>query len=331
MGKLVNGSWLTDEAIAEQQQYAKAGGRFVRTTTDFRNWITVDGTPGPTGEGGFPAEAGRYHLYGALNCPWAHRALIYRTVKGLEDVIGLSLASPQRSDQGWIFEADTAGRFHDPINHAHALHEIYIAAARDYSGRVTVPVLWDCQRATIVSNESAEIIRMFNSAFNEITGNRTDYAPPALLPEIDGLNERIFQTVNNGVYKTGFARTQAAYDEAVVPLFETLDYLDQRLASRRYLLGDQITEADWRLLPTLLRFDAAYYSAFKCNLRRLVDYPNLWPYTRDLYQQPGIAKNVDFNVYRAGYHSKSPQRNPLGIIPIAFAVDFDAPHGRKAM
>ncbi len=329
MGKLVNGSWLTDEAIAEQQQYAKSGGRFVRTTTDFRNWITVDGVPGPTGRGGFPAQPGRYHLYGALNCPWAHRTLIYRTVKGLAETIGLSLANPRRSDQGWIFDADPASRFHDPINQAHALHQIYTAAAPDYSGRVTVPVLWDRQRATVVSNESAEIIRMFNSAFNEITGNRTDYAPPHMLAEIDALNERIFQTVNNGVYKTGFARTQAAYDEAVFPLFETLDYLDRRLADHRYLCGDQITEADWRLLPTLLRFDAAYYSAFKCNLRRLVDYPNLWPYTRDLYQQPGIAKTVDFDIYRIGYHSKSARRNPFGIIPIAFAVDFSAPPGRE--
>ncbi|MHA1565679.1 MAG: glutathione S-transferase family protein [Alphaproteobacteria bacterium] len=328
MGKLVDGSWLTDEAVEEQRQYASTGGRFQRTTTDFRHWITSDGAPGPTSEGGFPAEAGRYHLYGALNCPWAHRAMIYRIVKGLTGIIGLSLAKPQRSDQGWIFDSDPTGRFHDPINKIHALHELYTLAAPDYTGRVTVPVLWDCRRNTIVSNESAEIIRMFNSAFNAITGNETDYAPPHLQGEIDTLNERIFRTVNNGVYKTGFARTQSAYDEAVTPLFETLDYLDARLANQRYLLGEQITEADWRLLPTLLRFDAAYYSAFKCNLKRLVDYPNLWPYTRDLYQQPGLKDIVDFNIYRHGYHSKSPVRNPLGIIPVAYEVDFAKPHGR---
>ncbi len=322
MGKLVDGSWLTDEALEEQRQYAKADGRFVRAATDFRNWVTVDGRPGPTGAGGFPAEAGRYHLYGALNCPWAHRTMIYRVVKDLRDVIGLSLASPRRSDQGWIFDADPTSRFHDPINHAHALHEIYTKAAADYTGRVTVPVLWDCQRNAIVSNESAEIIRMFNGAFNAITGNQTDYAPAALLPEIDALNDLIYRTINNGVYKTGFARTQQAYEEGVRPLFDTLDQLEARLATRRYLLGAHITEADWRLLPTLLRFDAAYYSAFRCNLRRLVDYPNLWAYTRDLYQQPGIADTVDFDVYRRGYHSKSPVRNPYGIVPIAYQADF---------
>ena len=312
--------WLTDEAAEEQKKYAGAGGRFERATSDFRHWVTSDGD--------FPAEAGRYHLYGALNCPWAHRAMIYRIVKGLTGIIGLSLAKPQRNDQGWIYDDDPASRFHDPINKITALHELYTRAAPDYTGRVTVPVLWDCQRHTIVSNESAEIIRMFNQVFNAITGNQTDYAPPHLLDEIDALNERIFQTVNNGVYKTGFVRTQGAYDEAVTPLFETLDYLDARLANQRYLLGPQITEADWRLLPTLLRFDAAYYSAFKCNLKRLVDYPNLWPYARDLYQQPGIAEIVDFNIYRRGYHSKSPVRNPLGIIPVAYEVDFTLAHGR---
>jgi len=323
MGKLVNGKWLNDEQLLafEQQQYKAANGRFQRGTSVFRNWITADGSAGISGEAGFKAEANRYHLFAALNCPWAHRTLIYREVKKLAPIIGLSLVTPLRTEDGWVFKADDA-RFTDELYQLNAMHELYIKAEPQYTGRVTVPVLWDKQQQKIVSNESSEIIRMFNSAFNQVTGDEQDFYPDVLAEQIDGLNELIFNNINNGVYKTGFARTQEAYDESVVKVFTVLDQLEQRLSDNRYLLGDNITEADWRLLPTLVRFDVGYYSAFKCNLRAIRDYPNLSAYLQDLYSQPDVASTVDLDIYRTGYHSKSPLRNPHGIVPVGFASTF---------
>lgn len=328
MGKLVDGKWLNDEQLLafEQQQYKAANGRFQRGTAAFRNWITVDGSAGISGEAGFKAQAGRYHLFAALNCPWAHRTLIYRNVKQLENVISLSLVKPLRTDDGWVFDENNLNnnsRFQDKLFGLSAMHELYVKAKPEYSGRVTVPVLWDKQRETIVSTESSEIIRMFNSAFNDITGDQQNFYPAALAQEIDELNDYIYQNLNNGVYQTGFARTQEAYDESVVKVFAALDNLEQRLSSNKYLLGDQISEADWRLLPTLVRFDVGYYSAFKCNLRAIRDYPHLSAYLQNLYALPGVASTVDLDIYRAGYHSKSPMRNPNGIVPVGFTSTFN--------
>ena len=322
MGKLLDGKWVDDDVGA-----ANADGKFERSKALLRNWVTPDGAPGPSGIGGFRAEAGRYHLYIAINCPWAHRAAIFRRLKGLEDAISLSICAPRRTDQGWVFDpADD--RYRDTLLGKEAMHQVYTAGQPDYSGRVTMPVLWDKKRRTIVSNESAEIIRMLNGAFLGVAGNDINFCPPDLLAEIDALNATIYATVNNGVYRTGFARTQEAYEEAAAALFATLDDLDDRLSKTRYLLGDRPTEADWRLFPTLARFDVAYFGAFKCNLRRLIDYPNLWPYARELYQWPGVADTVDFGIYKRGYYSPSAARNPHGIVPKGPAIDFNEPHGR---
>ena len=323
MGKLIEGLWMTDDKLAEieARKYDRAAGKFQRGSAKFRNWITVNGQAGPTGEAGFKAETGRYHLFAALNCPWAHRTLIYRKIKKLEAIVSLSLAAPARTEQGWVFSTSDK-RFRDELYQLTAMHELYTRAVGDYTGRVTVPVLWDKQTQTIVSNESADIIRMFNSAFNEITGDRQDFYPASLSGQIDELNDFIFNNINNGVYKSGFARTQAAYDDAVTKLFTALDILEQRLGQSRYLFGENITEADWRLLPTLVRFDVAYYSAFKCNWRAIRDYPHLSTYLTSLYQQQGIAETVDLDIYRKGYHSKSPLRNPHGIVPIGFQNVF---------
>ena len=322
MGKLLDGRWVEDDVGTTD-----ADGKFRRSKALLRNWVTADGTPGPTGEGGFRAEAGRYHLYIAINCPWAHRAAIFRKLKRLEDAVSLSICSPRRTDQGWVFDP-ARERFRDTLLGAEALHQVYTLAQPRYSGRVTVPVLWDKRRRTIVSNESAEIIRMFNGAFDAVAGDHADYRPPDLTAEIDALNETIYTAVNNGVYRAGFARTQQAYEAAATVLFDALDGLDDRLGRTRYLMGDRLTEADWRLFPTLARFDVAYYGAFKCNLRRLIDYPNLWPYARELYQTPGIADTVDLEIYKRGYFSKSALRNPHGIVPKGPAIDFGEPHGR---
>lgn len=326
MGVLQDGAWRQEEG---QAPAPAVDGRYRRAPSRLRDWVTPDGSPGPNGEGGFAAEAGRYHLYIAINCPWAHRAWILRKLKGLEGVISLSTALPRRTDEGWVFD-NRSPRFRDTALGVDALHQVYALADPHYSGRVTVPVLWDKTRRTIVNNESSEIVRMFNSAFAAFTGDETDYYPEGLREEIDALNGRIYPSVNNGVYKAGFARTQAAYEEAFDALFDTLDMLEERLATRRYLVGDCLTEADWRLFPTLARFDVAYVSAFKCNKRRLVDYPNLWAYARELHQMPGIAETVDFEVYKRGYHSPSELRNPLGIVPKGPVVDWTAPHGRGA-
>ena len=319
MGLLVNGLWQSEETAP-----TGTGGRYLRPESQFRNWVTADGSSG------FPAEPGRYHLYIAIGCPWAHRTWIFRTLKRLEDIISMSIVTPRRTDHGWVFDPANP-RYQDTLLGTRSLHEVYTLAQPDYTGRVTVPVLWDKERQTIVNNESPEIIRMFNSAFNAFTDDRTDYYPEPLRAEIDAFNNLIYQTVNNGVYRAGFAVTQEAYEEAVDAVFATLDQLEVRLATRRYLLGNPLTEADWRLFPTLVRFDVAYHGAFKCNIRRLVDYPNLWAYTRELYQMHGIAETVDLEIYQQGYYSLSPSRNPVGIVPKGPVIDFSVPHGRSAL
>ena len=322
MGLLQDGEW-----VDRWYDTKSTKGRFVRSESQFRNWITADGAPGPTGEGGFAAEAGRYHLYVSLACPWAHRTLIFRALKGLEDMITLSVVNPFMGAHGWTFDAGD-GVIPDAIHGADYLHQVYTAADPHYTGRVTVPVVWDKKTGTIVSNESAEIIRMFNSAFDGIGAETGDFYPEALREEIDALNARIYDTVNNGVYKAGFATSQDAYEEAVVQLFETLDWLDDRLSTRRYLSGPTITEADWRLFTTLIRFDAVYVGHFKCNLKRIADYPHLSGYLRDLYQHPGVAATVHLDHIKAHYYQSHDTINPTGIVPLGPELDLDAPHGR---
>jgi len=310
MGLLVDGEW-------RDQWYdtAKSGGRFQRQDSAFRHWVTADGAPGPSGEGGFEAEPGRYHLYVSLACPWAHRALIFRALKGLEAMIDVSVVHWLMRDQGWTF-AEGPGVVPDPIGGAQFLHQIYTRADPRYTGRVTVPVLWDKQRGTIVNNESSEIIRMFNSAFDGVGAKPGDYYPPALRGEIDALNERIYANVNNGVYKAGFATTQEAYEEAVGPLFETLDWLEERLDGRRFLTGDAVTEADWRLFTTLIRFDAVYVGHFKCNIRHIADYPRLSAYLRRLLAVEGVAETIDFGHIKRHYYESHRTINPTGIVPV---------------
>ncbi len=322
MGLLQEGQW-----VDQWYDTKSSGGRFVRTTPQFRHWITADGSAGPSGDAGFQAEAGRYHLYVSLACPWAHRTLIYRTIKGLEEMIPISVVHWFMADKGWTFQSGD-GVLPDTINNAEYMHQVYTAALPDYSGRVTVPVLWDKKTSTIVSNESPEIIRMFNTAFDAIGAKAGDYYPEPLRAEIDEINDRIYNTVNNGVYKSGFATTQEAYEEAVVPLFETLDSLEKRLSSSRYLMGDTITEADWRLFTTLVRFDPVYVGHFKCNIRRISDYPNLSGYTRDLYQQPGIAQTVNMEHIKNHYYASHESINPSRVIPVGPELDLNAPHKR---
>jgi putative glutathione S-transferase len=321
MGLLVDGVWHDN-----WYETGESGGRFERFESTFRNWITSNGGPGPTGCGGFKAEAGRYHLYVANSCPWAHRTLIYRKLKGLEDIISISMADSHKHREGWRFrEGD--GLIPDYVNGAAHLHQIYTKAEPNYSGRVTVPTLWDRETETVVNNESSEIIRMFNSAFDDVGATEENFYPVNLRDEIDEVNDRIYNTLNNGVYRAGFATSQTAYDEAVGPLFETLDWLEDRLARKRYLLGDSLTEADWRLFPTLIRFDLAYYGNFKCNIRRVQDYPNLWDYTRELYQMPGVADTIDLVQMKSGYYSIEAV-NPTRIVPAGPKVDFEQPHSR---
>ena len=324
MGTLLDGVW-TEEAASPVT--SPADGAYRRPESMLRNWITPDGAAGPVGGADFKAEAGRYHLYIAINCRWAHRTWMLRKLTGLEDAVSMSIVLPRRSDQGWVFDEPTS-RYGDPVLGAKSLHEIYVRAQPSYSGRVTVPVLWDKARETIVNNESSEIIRMFNGAFAGIANDATDHYPPAHRAEIDSWNAIIYETVNNGVYRAGFARTQEAYERAFDALFATFERIEARLSTQRYLCGERPTEADWRLFPTLARFDSAYHGAFKCNLHRLVDYANLWPYTRDLYQIPGIAETVDVDIYKRGYYSMSGARSPLGIVPKGPAIDFTAAHGR---
>lgn len=325
MGLLVNGKW-----VDEWYDTAATGGRFMRTRAQFRNWITADGSPGPMGEGGYRAEAGRYHLYVSLACPWAHRTLIFRALKGLERMIDVSIVNPYMGEHGWTFE-EAPGVIADPIHRARYLYEIYCRAKPDYSGRVTVPVLWDRQRGTIVSNESAEIIRMFNSAFDGIGALQGDYAPADLLRQIDEINAQVYDKVNNGVYKAGFATNQGVYESAVTALFDYLDELEQCLSRQRYLLGERITESDWRLFTTLIRFDSVYNGHFKCNLRRLVDYPNLWGFTRELYQWPRVAGTVSLQHIKEHYYRSHHTINPNGIVPAGPVLDLDRPHGRGVL
>jgi glutathionyl-hydroquinone reductase len=326
MGRLEHGEWVTDRgAIAD------ADGRFRRGTTTFRNWVTADGSPGPSGDGGFKAESGRYQLYVSYACPWAHRTLIFCEIKGLEAHVDVDVVHPLMLEDGWTFDPSFPGATGDRLGGSRFLREIYLRADPEASGRVTVPVLWDKARDTIVSNESAEIIRMFNAAFDGITGNRDDYFPKALQAEIETVNERVYAGLNNGVYRAGFATTQEAYDEAVVEVFETLDWLEERLARQRYVAGSRITEADWRLVVTLFRFDAVYHGHFKCNRRRLVDYPNLWAYARELYQFPGVARTVHLDHITEHYHRSHRSINRHGIVPIGPLPDWDAPHGRERL
>jgi putative glutathione S-transferase len=322
MGLLVNGEWHTD-----WYETKSTGGHFERKAPSFRNWITADGSAGPSGIGGFKAEPNRYHLYVSLACPWAHRTLIYRKLKGLEDMISISVVNSFMGDEGWTFEPgdQVVG---DPIHQASRMHQVYTAAMSDYTGRVTVPVIWDKHTHTIVTNESPEIIRMLNSAFDGVGATAGDFCPTNLLAEIDELNDFIYATINNGVYRAGFATTQAAYDDAVAALFNALDTLEIRLSERRYLTGNSITEADWRLFTTLVRFDAVYVGHFKCNLRRIVDFPNLWDYLRDLYQVPGIAQTVHIDHIKAHYYGSHETVNPTLIIPAGPVIDFMEPHNR---
>jgi putative glutathione S-transferase len=319
MGYLDAGRWVETDL--------RPTGQYVRSDTRFRNWITRDGASGSSGAGGFKAEAGRYHLYVSLACPWASRTLIFRSLKGLEQMVGLSVTHWLMGERGWTF-APAEGVIPDTVHGAAALHEIYTRADRTYSGRVTVPVLWDKQRDTIVSNESSEIIRMFNGAFDGLGATAGDYYSEPLRPEIDRLNARIYDTLNNGVYKAGFAGTQEAYEAAVLPVFATLDWLEARLEQRRFLVGDRPTEADWRLFTTLVRFDSVYVGHFKCNIKRLVDYPNLWSYTRELYQWPGVAATVNLTHIKRHYFMSHRHINPSGLVPVGPHIDFDAPHGR---
>lgn len=319
MGMLVDGVWKDVWYDTESTK-----GHFKRTTTSFRNWVTEDGSAGPTGEGGFKAEAGRYHLYVSLACPWAHRTLIFRKLKKLEDLISVSVVHPLMLENGWTFKTDDAATG-DELFGLDYLWQVYVKADPVYNGRVTVPVLWDKSQNTIVSNESAEIIRMFNSAFNELTCDDQDFYPPSLHSDIEALNGRIYDTVNNGVYKAGFATTQAAYQEAIEPLFESLDWLEERLANQRYLCGDVLTEADWRLFTTLVRFDAVYVGHFKCNIRRIVDYPALIAYVRRLYTVPGVAETVNIDHIKRHYYGSHKTINPTGIVPVGPELDFLSP------
>lgn len=325
MGLLQDGKWVDRWYDTKSNQ-----GRFKRKEAQFRNWVTKDGSAGSSGKGGFKAESGRYHLYISYACPWAHRTLIFRTLKGLEKMISLSVVNWYMAEDGWTFE-DTDGVISDSVNGAHFLHQVYTAAVKDYSGRVTVPVLWDKETGTIVSNESSEIIRMFNSAFDDIGAKQGDYYPSRLHAEINALNARIYDTVNNGVYKAGFATTQEAYEEAIIPLFDTLDWLEERLSISRYLTGSVLTEADWRLFTTLVRFDPVYVGHFKCNLKRIVDYLHLWGYVRDLYQHPGIATTVHMDHIKSHYYASHETINPTRVVPLGPDVNYSVPHDRSSL
>lgn len=322
MGLLINGTW-------HDQWYntAKYDGEFVREDSHYHHWVTPDGSPGPTGDGGFIAEPGRYHLYVSLACPWAHRTLIFRKLKRLEEIISISIVKPHMLENGWEFSTHN-GKTSDSVNQAQYLYQIYTMVNKQYTGRVTVPVLWDKHRQTIVNNESAEIIRMLNSAFSEFTDEHFDYYPPHLQGEINKINSTIYEDINNGVYRCGFATRQKAYESAFHRLFSTLDKIEARLLQQRYLAGDKITEADWRLFTTLIRFDAVYYLHFKCNLCRIVDFPNLSNYLRELYQWPGIAATVNFEHIKQHYYYSHKIINPNQIVPLGPSQDLWAAHNR---
>jgi putative glutathione S-transferase len=323
MGQLVEGVWHD-----VWYDTKTSGGKFVRSNAKFRNWITADGSAGPTGDSGFAAESGRYHLYISNACPWAHRTMVFRALKNLEEHISVSVVHPDMLSDGWTFEKDDNGANGDALFDLPFVRDIYIKADPQISGRVTVPILWDKKTGTIVSNESSEIIRMFNSAFDAITGNTLDLWPTEMRDVIEVVNSRVYDTVNNGVYKAGFATTQSAYDDAIGPLFESLDWLEGLLGQNRYLLGDTISEADWRLWTTLIRFDPVYHLHFKCNRKRIVDYPNIWAFTRELYQWPGVAATVNMEHIVRHYHYSHETINPNRIIPTNPVLDYNAPHGR---
>ena len=303
-------------------------GEFVRSESSFRSWVTEDGSAGPTGEGNFAAEPGRYHLYVSYACPWAHRTLIFRTLKGLEDVISVSVVHPLMPAESWVF-GNYPGATEDHINQSRYLYENYLKADPGFNGLVTVPVLWDKKQQTIVNNESSEIIRMFNSAFDEFGNAEVDFYPQALRNEIDAINDTVYNNVNNGVYRAGFAQTQHAYNNAYDRLFNTMDELEEKLSRKRYLVGNQITEADWRLFTTLVRFDAVYYNHFKTNKKRLIEYPNLWAYTRELYQVPGVSQTVNMDHIKYHYFASHRSINPTGVVPKGPHIDFMAPHERE--
>jgi len=318
MGLLQKGQW-----VDQWYETKNSGGEFRRQDSRFRSWLTPYGDAGPNGEPGFKAEKGRYHLYVSLACPWAHRTLIFRQLKQLQDYIDVTVVEPLMLENGWEMS--------DPLYGLEFLYQLYLKADVSYEGRVTVPVLWDKQTQTVVSNESSEIIRMFNTAFNHLTGNTADYYPDALHDKIDTLNERIYDTINNGVYRTGFATTQAAYESAFHTLFNSLDWVERLLTQQRYLVGDQLTEADWRLFTTLIRFDAVYFGHFKANRQQLADYPAISGYVRELYQLPGVADTVSFEHIKTHYYASHRTINPTGIIPVGPAQDFNAAHGRDGL
>jgi putative glutathione S-transferase len=313
---LVEGRWSTD-----WYETQKTGGQFIRPDAPYRNWITADGRAGPSGDGGFAAEAGRYHLYVSYACPWAHRVLVFRALKGLEAILPVSVVSPKMPDEtGWTFRDD--GSTGDALFGSDHLYEVYQRANPGYTGRVTVPVLWDKQRQTIVNNESSEIIRMLNSAFNGLTGNEDDYYPEVLRPRIDEINKRVYNTVNNGVYKAGFATRQAAYEENVRALFESLDWIEDILSDNAYLTGAQVTEADWRLFTTLVRFDAVYYGHFKCNIRQIADYPNISHYLKGLVATPGVRETIHIDHIKTHYYWSHTRINPTQIVPVGPELAF---------
>jgi putative glutathione S-transferase len=318
VGLIIEGVWKDQWYDTEPNK-----GEFIRENSRFRDWITRDGNPGPDSQRGYLPERDRYHLYVSLACPWAHRTLILRSLKKLQEIIPVSVVKPHMLEHGWELE-----RSEDSVNGHQYLHQLYTAANPDYTGRVTVPVLWDENTRSIVSNESSEIIRMFNSSFNDYTDVSFDYYPASLRVEIDEINEYVYHNVNNGVYRCGFATTQEAYENAFSGLFSALDKLDQRLSGQRYLVGNQITEADWRLFTTLVRFDAVYYGHFKANLKRIADYTNLQPYLLDLYQQPGIRETVDMEHIKTHYYYSHETVNPSRIVPVGPKLDFEAPHDR---
>ena len=317
MGLLVDGQW-----VDQWYDTKKTGGRFVRTQTQFRNWITADGSAGPTGQAGYKAETNRYHLYVSLACPWASRTLMIRTLKGLEDMISISVVHPLMLEHGWTFE-EGEGVIGDPIFKARYLHEVYTAVKPDYTGRVTVPVLFDKKTKTIVNNESSEIIRMLNTAFDDLGAKPGNYVPDQWLEEIDTVNDFVYHRINNGVYKAGFATKQEVYEEEVAALFEALDQMEERLAGQDYLVGNRLTEADIRLFTTLVRFDAVYFGHFKCNLKPLTAYPNLWAYTKRIYQLPGMAQTVNFDHIKRHYYGSHKTINPTGVIPMGPTLDWD--------
>jgi putative glutathione S-transferase len=321
MGLLVDGAWQDRDMRTEE-------GRFIRKPTAFHNYVTPDGAPGPTGKGGFAAEPGRYHLYVSLACPWAHRTLILRKLKGLDDVISVSVTVPLFGKKGWEFGTEPGATL-DTVNGQAAVADIYVLGDPRYTGRASVPVFWDKKQRVVVNNESSEIIRMLNSAFDAFTTVRTDFYPAELRSEIDRINDIIYPNVNNGVYRSGFATTQSAYEEAARAVFATLDQLEDRLSRQRYLAGKQLTEADVRLFTTLVRFDAVYYGHFKCNLRRIVDYPNLSNYLLDIYQTPGVAETVNLDHIKRHYYGSHRNVNPTGIVPIGPLLDFSRPHDRN--